>query len=334
MRDWRPSASLEVLRLRARLLERIRAFFARRGILEVETPVLSRSAATDPALASFLTRYRGPGHPQGVTLYLHTSPEFAMKRLLAAGSGSIYQICRVFRDGECGRLHQPEFTMIEWYRVGFDHHALMDEVAELIGEVLAAAQPPASLLAAEAAEKMSYREAFLRHAGIDPFEANTEAFLAAGRAHGLAPPPATLAADELDGWRDWLLTHLVEPKLGRGRLTFLYDYPASQAALARIRPGDPPLAERFECYLEGVELANGFHELTEAVEQRARFERDLARRRQQGLPAVPVDEELLAALEAGLPEASGVALGFDRLVMLAAGAGSLAEVMAFAFDRA
>ncbi len=336
MVDWRPSAAVEVLRLRARLLERIRAFFARRGVLEVETPALSRCAATDPAIASLLTRYTGPGHPGGVTLYLHSSPEFAMKRLIAAGSGSIYQICRVFRDGEYGRLHQPEFTMIEWYRVGWDHHALMEEVAALLGEALAAAAPnsPAAAAAAAAAEKLSYREAFLRHAGVDPLNAGVEAFADAARAYGLQAPPALAAAGELDGWRDWLLTHLVEPQLGRGRLTFLYDYPASQSALARLRPGDPPLAERFECYLEGIELANGFHELTDPVEQRARFERDLARRRQQGLPTVPMDERLLAALEAGLPEVSGVALGFDRLVMLAAGARSLAEVMAFAFDRA
>jgi lysyl-tRNA synthetase class 2 len=320
--DWRPSASLEALKLRARMLDRIRAFFASRGVLEVETPILSSGASTDPNLASLATRYDGPGGMR--TLYLHTSPEFAMKRLLAAGCGSIYQLCKVFRDGEAGRLHNPEFTMLEWYRIGFDHHRLMDEVAALVIETLAGA------LTLGETEKISYREAFERHAGLDPHTAGIDAFAQRARALTIQAP----AALDVDGWRDLLLTHAVEPHLGRGRLTFLYDYPASQAALARVRTGHPPLASRFELYLEGIELANGFHELGDSSEQRRRFEQDLARRQNLELPAVPADERLVEALEHGLPECAGVALGVDRLVMIALGERALEAALAFPLGRA
>jgi elongation factor P--(R)-beta-lysine ligase len=326
--DWRPTAALEVLKLRARLLERIRAFFSERGVLEVETPMLSAAATTDPALASLATRYVGPLFPRGQTLYLHTSPEFPMKRLLATGCGSIYQICKVFRDGEAGRLHNPEFTLLEWYRLGYDHHRLMDETGELVMQLLAphmALKPP---------ERLTYRAAFQRHAGLDPHRAAAEDFATAAKTHRISAPPDLLAHNDLGVWRDLLLTHVIEPKLGQGQLTFIYDYPASQASLARIQPGDPPLAARFELYLNGIELANGFHELAEAHEQRARFERQLHTRKASGQPAVPVDERLLAALAQGLPDCAGVALGFDRLVMLAGGARAIAEVLAFPIDRA
>lgn len=326
--DWRPSATLEVLKLRARLLARIRAFFSARGVLEVETPVLSGAATTDPALASFATRYTGPLFPHGQTLYLHTSPEFPMKRLLAAGSGSIYQICKVFRDGEAGRRHNPEFTMLEWYRVGFDHHQLMTETAELVTQLLAPTlklNPP---------EQLTYRDVFLRYAGLDPYAASPNEFRRSAKFHGITVSSELISQNDLDAWRDLLLTHVIEPKLGQGRLTFIYDYPASQAVLARVRPGDPPLASRFEAYLGGMELANGFHELGDAAEQRRRLEQDLARRQTSGLPAVPMDQQLLAALETGLPECSGVALGFDRVVMAACNATSIAEVIPFPIDRA
>lgn len=306
------------------MLERIRAFFSARGVLEVETPALSRAATPDPNLASFTASYHGPAP---CALYLHTSPEFPMKRLLAAGAGSIYQIGKVFRDGEAGRLHNPEFTLVEWYRVGFDHHALMDETLALVTQALDGRHtlaPP---------EKLSYREAFERHAGIDPHRADTTALAATIKRHGIETG-SDLAREPVEVLRDLLLTHLVEPQLGRGRLTALYDYPASQAALARIRPGDPPVAERFEIYLEGIELANGFHELGNVAEQRTRFERDNTRRRERREPAMPMDERLLAALEAGLPDCAGVALGFDRLVMLAAGAKSIQDVLAFPIERA
>lgn len=334
--DWRPSASLERLRLRAKLLARVRAFFARRGVLEVETPVLSAAAVTDPHLASLACRYRGPGAGGGADLYLQTSPEYAMKRLLAAGSGAIYQLARAFRDGEAGRLHNPEFTLLEWYRPGFDHHALMDEVEELLADVLA----PDSGIALGPAERLSYGELFARHAGIDPHRAAIEDLDAALAAAGVAGP--ALDPGDHDGRLDLLLTHVVEPRLPETRVTFVYDYPASQAALARVRPaseggaatGEPALAERFEVYAGRVELANGFHELADSAEQRRRFEADLGARRRLGLPEPPVDERLLAALAAGLPDCAGVALGFDRLAMIAAGASSLAEVIAFPIERA
>lgn len=325
--DWQPAANLETLCLRARLLSSIRGFFERRGVLEVETPILSTAAVTDPNLASLTVRYTGPGAPHGRNLYLHTSPEFPMKRLLAAGSGSIYQICKVFRDGEAGRLHNPEFTMLEWYRVGFDHHALMDEVEALVTEMLHERTDLGP------AERLTYRRAFREYAGIDPHEASVESLRECALGHG-AELAMGLEPDRRDAWLDLLLTHVVEPSLGDGRLTFLYDYPASQAALARVRTGDPPVAERFELYLGGVELANGFHELGDASEQQRRFQADNERRRAAGLPPVLIDERLLAALAHGLPDCAGVALGFDRLVMIAGRLRSIDEVLAFPILRA
>ena len=320
--DWRPGASLDTLRLRARMLAGIRAFFAARGVLEVETPVLSRAAVPDPAIEPLRSRYTGPGAAHGQVLYLHTSPELAMKRLLAAGSGPVYQLARVFRDAEAGPRHNPEFSLLEWYRPGFDHHALMDEVEALVVTLL-----PGTA----AARRFSYRELFLELAGIDPFTAGVDELAACARAAGLQPSPA-LAAQARNGWLDLLLTHVIEPRLGAG-LVFVYDYPADQAALARVRPGEPPLAERFELYLDGIELANGFHELTDAAEQRARFEADNARRLARGLAPLPVDARFLVALEAGLPACAGVALGFDRLVMAAAGLADIDAALAFSLRR-
>lgn len=328
MTNWRPSASLDILKLRARMLAEIRAFFFECGLLEVETPYLSASATPDPALASLATRYTGPLYPRGQVFYLHTSPEFPMKRLLAAGSGSIYQICKVFRDGESGRLHNPEFTLIEWYRVGFDHLALMDEVEALVRKILV------DNVALSETQRLSYSEAFERYTGLDPHSARAADFVQAARAHGIEPPASIDPHGEEDVWRDLLLTHIIEPQLGQARLCFLYDYPASQASLARVRAGDPPVAERFELYLNGIELANGFHELADSDEQRVRFERQLQTRVSTNQAAVPLDEKLLAALKQGLPACSGVALGFDRLLMLAAGLKSVQETLAFPIDRA
>ena len=323
--DWRPAAFIEVLRLRATLLARIRRFFAQREVLEVETPALSAAAATDPHLRSFLVQSSFPGQ-EAMPRYLHTSPEFPMKRLLAAGSGSIYQVCKVFRDAELGRLHNPEFTMLEWYRVGFDYHRLIDEVASLVDDALQGLRTLAD------PEKLTYRDAFVRSCGVDPHEASTQAMIDVARTHNITV--SGLAADNRDGWRDLLLTSLVEPQLGSGRLTFVYDYPASAAALARIRPGQPPIAERFELYFEGVELANGFQELTDPEEQRNRLNRDCRTREREGMAPIPIDNRFLAAVAHGLPECSGVALGFDRLIMIAAGVDSIAEVMAFPHNRA
>lgn len=326
--DWQPTATLEVLKLRAQMLQSIRAFFSQRDVLEVETPMLSAAATTDPALASFTTHYTGPLFPRGKNFYLHTSPEFPMKRLLAAGSGSIYQIGKVFRDGESGRLHNPEFTLLEWYRLGFDHHRLMDEVEELVVQLLSAH------LKLDTTERLSYREAFQHYVEIDPHTATISDFSNAAKAHKLNVSAELLAQKDLSAWRDLLLTHAIEPHLGQKRLTFLYDFPAAQASLARIQPGDPPLAARFELYLNGIELANGFHELADAEEQRARFEHQLQTRAVFGQPIVPMDRQLLASLHQGLPDCAGVALGFDRLVMLAIGAQTIAQTIAFPIERA
>ncbi len=320
---WRPAASLEILRERAGLLAAIRAFFHRAGVLEVETPVCSLHANTDPSLESLRTRYTGPGAPTGVTLYLHTSPEFPMKRLLAAGSGPIYQIARVFRDGESGCLHNPEFTLLEWYRPGFDHHRLMAEVAELINSLF----PEPRLV-----EYLRYGELFESHLGIDPHRATAKELRYCAINQGISGAEA-LDLPDADSWLDLLLTHCIEPGLGRGTLCFIYDYPASQASLARIRPGEPPMAERFELYMEGMELANGFHELTDATEQRTRFERNLEQRSGDGRGSLPLDQHLLAALEAGLPNCAGVALGIDRLLMQRVGAARINQVLAFPLER-
>ncbi len=324
--DWRPTASFERLRLRARILREVRAFFEARGVLEVETPYLSVAAATEPHLYSLRVAPDGPGSRRR---YLHTSPEFPMKRLLAAGAGPIFQICRVFREGEAGALHNPEFTLLEWYRPGWDHHALMQELAELAGAVIASRRPLGE------PERVTYREAFERHAGIDPLRVGPAELLGRARALGLAPPPGLgERADDRDALLDLLSSHLVQPRLGIGRPCLLYDYPASQAALARVRAGDPPVAERFELFVDGIELANGFHELTDAGEQGRRFAAENERRRAAGHAPVPIDERFLAALEAGVPDCAGVALGLDRLIMLAAGAGRIDEVLAFPFERA
>lgn len=318
--SWRPTASLDAIRLRAEILAKIRAFFAARSVLEVETPILSSAPVTDVHLKALSCSYRGPGAADGRTLYLQTSPEYAMKRLLADGSGPIYQICRAIRDGEAGTRHNPEFSILEWYRPGWDHHRLMDEMDELLGEVLGS----------RCAERLTYSETFDRYAGIDAIATSDEELRSRIGDLGVANPN-DLSRDDL---LDLILTHVIETRLGHCQPTFIYDYPASQAALAKVRDGEPALAERFEVFVEGLELANGYHELVNSTEQRRRFENDLEMRRRAGLPQVPIDQRLLAALEHGLPECAGVALGIDRMVMLAAGTRDLADVLAFPIDRA
>jgi len=324
--EWRPSATFEKLRLRARLLANVRRFFAEREVLEVETPLLYPATVTDPLLHSFATRYTGPGAPAGRTLYLQTSPEFAMKRLLAAGSGPIYQLGKAFRDGEAGRRHNPEFTLLEWYRPGFTLAELMAEVDALVRQIVGAS------LALGSTQYLSYADAFIRYVGINPHTASVSALRQCATQHGITPPPG-LTDEMRDGWLDLLLTHLIEPQLGRPYDTlaplFLFDYPPSQAALARIRPGNPAVAERFELYIQGLELANGYHELGDAAEQRRRFEADRVTRQAAGLSVSPLDERLLAALEAGLPACCGVALGMDRLIMLVAGVSTIDDITAF-----
>jgi lysyl-tRNA synthetase class 2 len=317
--SWRPTATLNALQRRAAMLAAAREFFAGRGVLEVETPILSSAAVSDPQIESLATRVAG----MAARSYLCTSPEYAMKRLLAAGSGDIYQICKVFRDAERGRWHNPEFTLIEWYRLGYDDAALMTEVEALVGCLLA----PRRL---EPAERLSYAAALQRHAGVDAHAASDGDLTESARRHGVVCD----AELDRDAKLDLLMGLVVGPLLGLDRPCFICDYPASQAALARLKPGLPPVAARFELYLNGVELANGFHELVNAGEQRARFGQDLALRRARGQAESPLDEHLLAALTAGMPDCAGVALGFDRLVAIALGAAQLADAMAFTIDNA
>jgi len=249
-----------------------------------------------------------------------------MKRLLAAGAGSIYQVCKVFRDGEHGSLHNPEFSLLEWYRTGYDHLDLMDEVERLLREILDGIKPLSSV------QHWTYRDLFREFVGVDPFTVTVPELQALLHTrHHIAP--VGLSACELDPWLDLTLTHVIEPRLGPG-LVFLRDYPASQAALARLRPGRPPVAARFEVYLDGIELANGFHELADASEQRHRFKAECRRRAESGDAEVCIDERLLAALESGLPDCAGVALGLDRLLLVAGGQRDLRDVIAFPFERA
>lgn len=322
--NWWPTASHDMLRVRARLLEEIRVFFNNSGVLEVDTSTLSAHLNTDPALQSFSTRYTGPGAAEGQIRYLHTSPEFPMKRLLAAGSGAIYQICKVFRDGEMGRFHNPEFTLLEWYRPGFSLHQLMDEVERLIMCLLPGSYD---------SERISYAALFQRELSLDPHTASLAELRDCAVEQEIGSIESLRLVDR-DEWLELLLSHCIEPRLGRNSISFVYDYPATQASLAKLRQDDPTVAERFELYCEGLELANGFLELTDAKEQLRRFERDQARRATSGLEKAPMDKLLIQALEAGMPECSGVALGVDRLLMKITGATHINEVIAFPFDRA
>jgi len=310
--DWQPTAPFGTLRLRAELLTRIRGFFDSRGVLEVETPVLGHRAVTDPYIESI----------RAGDLFLQTSPEYAMKRLLAAGSGPIFQICKAFRAGESGSRHNPEFTMLEWYRPGFDHHDLMDEVDLLLKDVVGTGD----------AERVTYEALFQRHVGANPHGADAAELERAASALGVSV--ASSSSFSREDWLNLLMAQVIEPQLGEKAPVFVYDYPVDLAALARIRPVEPPVAERFEVYFRGTELANGYHELTDAREQRERFRRDLEKRRALGVDDVEPDERLLAALEAGVPASAGVALGLDRLVMVAASARSLRDVLSIPSDRA
>ncbi|WP_038175967.1 MULTISPECIES: elongation factor P--(R)-beta-lysine ligase [Vibrio] len=320
--DWQPTASIKQLRQRASIVAQIRHFFAQRHVLEVDTPAMSHATVTDIHLHTFQTEFVGPGYADGSKLYFMTSPEFHMKRLLAAGSGCIYQINKAFRNEENGRYHNPEFTMLEWYRVGFDHHQLMNEMDQLLQLVLNC----------EVAERVTYQQAFINVLGVCPLEAPMSELKAVAAKLGLSD----IAEPEQD--RDTLLQLLfsigVESEIGQAAPAFVYDFPASQAALAKINPHDPRVADRFEVYFKGIELANGFHELDNPQEQLQRFEDDNAKRIEMGLQPQPIDHHLIAALNAGLPDCAGVALGIDRLIMLAIGCDHIDHVTAFPFPRA
>jgi len=317
---FRPAARIENLRRRAELLDRTRRFFREREVLEIETPTLSRGVIVD--------RHLDP--PRCGDFWLQTSPESFLKRFVASGGGACFEICRAYREGERGRLHNPEFTIVEWYRPGFDADVLMDEVADLVEALLGESR---------GREKVTYQELFLRHAKVDPLEASVDELIAAARAiesgesESLSLPEDLDSITDRDDLLDLILVAAIQPKLGRDSLTFVHDYPASQAALSRLKPEDPGVGERFELYIDGVELCNGYRELLDASEQRARFVEANEQRVADGKSALPIDELFLEALEAGLPDCSGVALGFDRVVMLACGASSIDEVIAFPADR-
>jgi lysyl-tRNA synthetase class 2 len=323
--DWRPTASTGALRLRAALNACIRAFFDARGVLEVETPVLSRAGNTDPNIASFSLEFAGRTDGAPRRRWLRTSPEFPLKRLLAAGIGDCYELGRVFRDGEAGGRHNPEFTMLEWYRTGWDHRRLAEEVCALVGAALGLVGRSATF------EAVSYRALYRDALGVDPMTAPDDALRAA--LGNVDIDPAGLTRDD---WLDLLMTHRLQPAFPADRLLAVFDYPASQCALARVGAdaGGTPVAERFEVYLGPLEVANGYHELRDAVEQGARFDRDRVVRASRGVAVPPRDEALLAALGHGLPACAGVALGVDRLLMAMLGTDRIADVLAFDFARA
>lgn len=324
--DFLPLAKIEILRQRADVLRRLRKFFDDRHFIEVETPLLSHDIVVDRHLHPIgisKNQVTGADRDADQKLWLQTSPEFGMKRILAAGAQAIYQVSKAFRQGETGEMHNPEFTMLEWYRVGDDMEIGMDLLAELVEEVL---DKPRT-------ERMSYRDAFTRFANIDPFECSVAEMQTAAEQAGVW---VLLPVDHAsrDGWLNLILSRVVEPKLGRESATIIYDWPASQSALAIVREDQPPVAERFEIYVDGVELANGYHELLDAEELSRRNSINNQQRVKDGSPLLPEESRLLQAMRHGLPDCAGVALGIDRLVMLAVGASSIREVLAFPIDRA
>ena len=324
--SWQPSMNWQSAKQRAKLLAKIRAFFSARDIVEVDTPLLSHQTVTDAHLDAFMTQYNysPDSHcDESTSLYAQTSPEFSMKRLLASGYGCCYQICKAFRHEQHGRYHNPEFTMLEWYRIGFDHFQLMDEVADLIKLTIGCEQ----------VERISYQALFIREVGIDPLNISKVELIALISSH-----------DKLSDWLEqedcidtllqFIMTELIEPVIGQELPCFVYNFPASQASLAKISSEDKRVAERFECYFKGIELANGFHELTDFVQQKQRFEQDNVTRVQLGKVEQQIDDKFMSALTHGLPACAGVALGIDRLVMLSLAAKKIDDVITFSIDNA
>ncbi|WP_439257251.1 elongation factor P--(R)-beta-lysine ligase [Lonepinella sp. BR2271] len=318
--QWQPTAPIKNLLARAKIMAEIRRFFSERGVLEVETPILSEFGVTDVHLSTFSTEFTAPFNAQSKTLWLNTSPEYHMKRLLAAGSGAIFQLCHVFRNEEAGQRHNPEFTMLEWYRPFFDMYRLINEVDDLLQNILDC----------EPAESLSYQFVFQEYVGLDPLSASKAELVNKAKQHHFICDET----EERDTLLQFLFSEVVEPKIGQDRPVAIYHFPASQAALAQISSEDHRVAERFEFYYKGLELANGFHELTDAHEQANRFEQDNQLRQKLGLPTRAIDTRLLAALQAGMPNTSGVALGVDRLIMIALGAERIEHVMSFGITNA
>lgn len=308
--SWQPSASLEVIKKRARLLQQIRGFMNVREIIEVDTPILSHFGISDPYIQSLTTACATENN---APLYLQTSPEFCMKRLLAAGSGSIYQIAHVFRDEESGKRHNTEFSMLEWYRTGFDYYQLMDEVGELLKDI-----------GLDTPTKMTYADAFKQAIEIDPHSVATSELQGLCKQQGWED-----ASDDRHALLDFLFSEAVIKNLNQTKPLFIYDYPECMSALATLKKGEPIVSERFELFIAGMEIANGFNELIEADEQVHRFEKELSTRRNKGLAEPPIDKDFVAALQAGLPECSGVAVGIDRLLMVLSEKDDINEVSTF-----
>ncbi len=315
---WRPYADKRLIKLRAETYIKIRQFMADRKILEVETPVLSHAPVTAVQLESFRSEYSSPQTSSGNILYLQTSPEYAMKRLLASGTGAIYQISKVFRNEEQGKLHNPEFTMLEWYHPDYDHHQLMRELELFL-----------NLFGMNHCEKASYAEVFLEHTGLNPHTCDTNDLKSMAQQHGLS---STL--EERSVLLDFIFSYKITSTLGNTRPLLIYDYPTCQCALAKLSDGMPKVAERFELFINGMEIANGFNELTEAEEQLARFEQELALRKKEKRLDLPIDHLFLDALKHGLPDCAGVAVGIDRLLMALTGVNDIREVLTFPIERA
>lgn len=338
--DFEPTAKIEILKRRSALLSQIRRFFELAEYWEVETPLLSHDTVVDAHLDPFRVAVDDAGKQ---TVFLQTSPEFAMKRLMASGADRIYQITKSFRRGELGSRHNPEFTMAEWYAVGETYHQQMDFVESLLRSL--------HEFSSENFRRITYADAFAAVFSTDVAGLDCDGLKSLAQAHGIDIPKG-FANDDRDGLLNLLLAECVEPQLGvvgAGRIsgvaaadastggslpTFLYDYPASQSALACVRNETPPVAERFELYIDGIEFCNGYQELTDADELRSRIQTENTIRVREGLQALPISSRLLAAMDSGLPECSGVALGIDRLAMWLFNCDSLADVIAFPFDRA
>ncbi|TMM41427.1 elongation factor P--(R)-beta-lysine ligase [Colwellia ponticola] len=324
--NWQPTLSWQNAQKRAQIISQIRGFFKQRNVLEVETPALSQGTVTDVYLDALSCQYNflaDSSDQHSDTLYLQTSPEFHMKRLLASGYGCIYQIAKAYRHEEFGRYHNPEFTMLEWYRIGFDQFDLMSEVAELLHAVLEGNK----------ALFTSYQDIFVKTVSVDPLVANFDELVDVLTKHDKAAD-WLIEMNDADLLLQFIFTEIIEPQIGINEPQFIYNFPVAQASLAQVCPEDARVAQRFECYYRGIELANGFNELTNANEQLARFKEDNNKRAVQGLVEKPIDKRFIAALSSGLPECSGVALGIDRLIMLALDIKDISEVQSFRVDRA
>lgn len=323
---WQSTLTWQNAQKRANILQEIRQFFAERNVVEVETPALSQGTVTDVYLDALTCKYNflaDSSSEQSAELFLQTSPEFHMKRLLASGYGCIYQIAKAFRHEESGRYHNPEFTMLEWYRIGFEQFELMSEVAELLQAVLGG----------DKALFTSYQDIFIETVSVDPLTATFDELVEVLTKHGKVAD-WLIEMTDADLLLQFIFTEIIEPTIGVNEPRFIYDFPIAQASLAKRSIDDPRVAQRFECYFRGIELVNGFNELTDASEQVARFEQDNAKRKQQGLAVKSIDGNFIAALNHGLPQCSGVALGIDRLVMLALDTQEISEVQSFSIERA